>query len=122
MSELLVRGGTLIDGTGATARRADVRVRGGVVVEIGPDLAPDHEVEIDASGAYVAPGFIESHSHYDGAMWWDPSCDPLPAYGTTTALHQRSEPAPANIFRIGSPGITRGRKKLIVAAARKAAR
>ena len=86
MSELLVRGGTLIDGTGATARRADVRVRGGVVVEIGPDLAPDHEVEIDASGAYVAPGFIESHSHYDGAMWWDPSCDPLPAYGTTTAV------------------------------------
>ena len=86
MSELLVRGGTLIDGTGAAARRADVRVRGGVVVEIGPDLAPDHEVEIDASGAYVAPGFIESHSHYDGAMWWDPSCDPLPAYGTTTAV------------------------------------
>ena len=86
MSELLVRGGTLVDGTGAPARPADVRVRGGRVVEIGAGLAPDGEVEIDAAGAYVAPGFIESHSHFDGAMWWDPSCDPLPGYGTTTAI------------------------------------
>ncbi len=86
MSALLVRGGTLIDGTGAAPRRADVRVRDAAVVEIGVGLAPDGEVQIDASGAYVAPGFIESHSHFDGAMWWDPSCDPLPAYGTTTAV------------------------------------
>jgi N-acyl-D-amino-acid deacylase len=86
MSELLVRGGTLVDGTGAAPRRADVRVRGGVVVEIDERLTPDGEVEIDASGAVVAPGFIESHSHLDGSMWWDPSCDPLPAYGTTTAI------------------------------------
>lgn len=86
MGDLLVRGGTLVDGTGAPARRADVRVRAGVVCEIGENLAPDGEVQVDALGAYVAPGFIESHSHYDGAMWWDPSCDPLPAYGTTTAV------------------------------------
>ncbi len=86
MSELLVRSGTLVDGTGAPTRRADVRVRAGIVVEIGPGLAPDGEIEIDAADAYVAPGFIESHSHFDGAMWWDPSCDPLPAYGTTTAV------------------------------------
>jgi N-acyl-D-aspartate/D-glutamate deacylase len=79
-------GGTLVDGTGAPARRADVRVRGGKVVEIGPGLAPDGEVVVDAGGAYVAPGFMESHSHFDGSMWWDPGCDPLPAYGTTTAI------------------------------------
>src|SRR5699024_7780503 len=86
VGNLLVRGGMVVDGTGAPARAADVRVRDGVIVEIGPGLVPDGEVEVDAAGAYVTPGFIESHSHYDGAMWWDPSCDPLPAYGTTTAI------------------------------------
>jgi len=59
--DLLVRGGTLVDGTGALARRADVRVRSGRVADVGPDLAPDGETELDAAGAYVAPGFIESH-------------------------------------------------------------
>ena len=48
---LLVRGGMLVDGTGADARRADVRVRDGVIAEVAPDLAPDGESEIDASGA-----------------------------------------------------------------------
>ncbi|HZP27551.1 MAG TPA: amidohydrolase family protein [Acidimicrobiia bacterium] len=83
---LLVRGGTLVDGTGRPAFRADVRVRGGRVAEVGPDLRPDGEPVIDAGGAYVTPGFVESHSHFDGSMWWDPSCDPMPAYGTTTAI------------------------------------
>ncbi len=86
MANLLVRGGTLVDGTGAAARAADVRVRAGRVAEIGPDLEPAGEPVIDSSGAYVTPGFIESHSHFDGSMWWDPSCDPMPAYGTTTAV------------------------------------
>lgn len=83
---MIVRGGTLVDGTGAPGRKADVRVCDGVVAEIGPNLKPDREREVDASGAYVTPGFIESHSHFDGAMWWDPGCDPLPAYGTTSAI------------------------------------
>jgi N-acyl-D-aspartate/D-glutamate deacylase len=83
---LLVRGGTLVDGTGAPAVRADVRVRAGRIVEVADDLAPDGEAEIDAGGAFVTPGFVESHSHFDGSMWWDPSCDPMPGYGTTTAV------------------------------------
>ena len=83
---LLVRGGTLVDGTGAPAVRADVRVRAGQIVEVADDLAPDGEAEIDAGGAFVTPGFVESHSHFDGSMWWDPSCDPMPGYGTTTAV------------------------------------
>jgi N-acyl-D-amino-acid deacylase len=83
----LIRGGTLVDGTGAPARAADVRVRAGRVVEVGPGLAPDSdETVIDAAGAYVAPGFIESHTHLDGSMWWDPTADPLPSYGSTTAV------------------------------------
>ena len=66
--DLLVRGGTVVDGTGAPAVRADVRVRGGRIAEVGDGLTPDGEPEIDARGAYVAPGFVESHSHFDGSM------------------------------------------------------
>jgi N-acyl-D-amino-acid deacylase len=84
--DLLVRGGTLVDGTGAPATRDDVRVRGGRIAEVGADLVPDGEPVLDAGGAFVTPGFVESHSHFDGSMWWDPSCDPMPAYGTTTAV------------------------------------
>ena len=83
---LLIKGGTVVDGTGAPARRADVRTRGSDIVEVGDGLSHDGERVIDAGGAYVAPGWIESHTHFDGSMWWDPSCDPMPAYGTTTAV------------------------------------
>jgi len=86
MANLIVTGGMLIDGTGAPARRSDVRIRDGVVVEVGPDLSPDGEVVVDASGAYVTPGFIDSHTHLDPSMFWDPSCDPMPQHGVTTAL------------------------------------
>ncbi len=84
--DLLVRGGTVVDGTGAPATRADVRVRAGRIAEVGVGLAPDGEPELDAAGAVVAPGFIEIHTHYDGAVWWDPSCDPMPAHGTTSMV------------------------------------
>lgn len=86
MSDLIVTGGMVIDGTGSPARRADVRVRGGVIVEVGPDLAPQGEVVVDARGAFVTPGFIDSHTHLDPTMFWDPSCDPMPQHGVTTAL------------------------------------
>jgi N-acyl-D-amino-acid deacylase len=86
MGDLLVRGGIVVDGTGAPPRPADVRVARGLIVEIGDALVSRGEPSIDAAGAYVTPGFIEAHTHYDGAMWWDPACDPLPAYGTTTVI------------------------------------
>jgi len=86
MSDLIVTGGLLYDGTGGPARRADVRVRGGVIAEVAPDLSPQGEVVVDASGACVAPGFIDSHTHLDPTMFWDPACDPMPQHGVTTAL------------------------------------
>ncbi len=86
MSSFLIRGGTVVDGTGAPSRRADVRVRGRIIAEVGPDLSPDGEQELDAAGALVIPGIIETHTHLDGAMWWDPSFDPLPSYGVTTTV------------------------------------
>lgn len=86
MSDLIVTGGSVIDGTGSPARRADVRIRGGVIVEVAPDLAPQGEVVVDARGACVTPGFIDTHTHLDPTMFWDPSCDPMPQHGVTTAL------------------------------------
>ena len=84
--DLLVRGGLVVDGMKRVPREADVRVRGGRIVEVEAGLAPDGEQEIDAGGCFVAPGFIEQHTHYDGSLWWDPSCDPMPAFGTTTCV------------------------------------
>ncbi len=86
MHDILIRGGTVVDGTGAGARRADVRVRDGVIAEVAPDLAPDGEPPVDASGAYVTPGIIDTHTHLDGAMWWNPALDPLPSYGNTSMV------------------------------------
>lgn len=86
MSDLIVRGGTLVDGTGAPSRAADVRVRDGLIVEVAPGLTPDGEREVDARGAVVTPGLIDSHTHYDIEMFWDPSLDPLPVYGVTTIV------------------------------------
>ncbi len=86
MGDLLVRGGQVVDGTGAAARAADVRVRGGRIAEIGPGLRPDGEQVLDASGAYVTPGFIDIHTHFDPAVFWDPLCDPMPQHGVTTVL------------------------------------
>ncbi|MCY4163157.1 MAG: amidohydrolase family protein [bacterium] len=86
MSEMIIRGGSLIDGTGAVARPADVRINQGVVTEIGPNLKPNGETELDASSCYVTPGFIDSHTHLDPYMFWDRGCDPMPQHGVTTAL------------------------------------
>src|SRR3954447_23225179 len=75
---LLVRGGEVVDGTGSPARREDVRIADGAITEIGPGLTvePD-EQELDAGGATVAPGFIDSPTHFDPTLFWDPSCDPM---------------------------------------------
>ena len=86
MADILIKNGTVVDGTGAPAFKADVRVKNGMIAQVGPDLAPAGERVIDASGCYVTPGFIESHTHYDASMWWQPDLDPLPGYGATTMV------------------------------------
>ena len=86
MGDVLVRGGTVVDGTGAAATEADVRVRDGVIVEVGADLVADGEATIDATDAFVIPGIIDTHTHLDGAMWWNPALDPLPASGNTSMV------------------------------------
>ena len=86
MGGVLVRGGTIVDGTGGPCRAGDLRVRDGLIAEVGEDLAPGGESVIDASGALVTPGLIDPHTHYDLEMFWDPTLDPLPIYGMTTIV------------------------------------
>ncbi|MCX2980439.1 D-aminoacylase [Halieaceae bacterium IMCC14734] len=83
----LICGGTVVDGSGAAAFAADVRVRNGLITEVAPGLQPaENETVVDAAGCYVTPGLIESHTHFDGTMWWQPGLDPLPGCGVTTVV------------------------------------
>ncbi len=83
---LLIAGGTVVDGTGARGRRADVRITGDVITEIG-SLAPKQgERVIDARGRVVAPGFIDTHSHADGGLLETPDAETQIRQGITTAI------------------------------------
>ena len=87
MTSMLIKNGTVVDGTGAPARKADVRIEGDRIAAIESTIdAKDGEEVFDADGCYVTPGFIESHTHYDASMWWQPELDPLPGNGATTVI------------------------------------
>jgi N-acyl-D-aspartate/D-glutamate deacylase len=87
MGKFLISGGIVVDGSGAPGYAANVRVADGRIAEIGPSLEPRADERVmDATGCFVSPGFIESHTHYDGTMWWQPDLDPLPGYGVTTTI------------------------------------
>jgi N-acyl-D-aspartate/D-glutamate deacylase len=84
MSSIVIRGGTVLDGTGAPGVEADVRVENGRIAEIGSHLSADRE--LDANGAIVAPGFIDIHTHYDAQVFWDPALTPSCFHGVTTVV------------------------------------
>jgi N-acyl-D-aspartate/D-glutamate deacylase len=83
--DLVVRGGSVLDGTGAPARTADVALADGVVVEVGR-VEGRGTVEVDASGALVTPGFVDIHTHYDGQATWDDHLTPSSLHGVTTVV------------------------------------
>ena len=83
-SDLVIRGGTVFDGSGEPGRVADVAITGGLIEEIGPKL--EGTVELDASGCAVAPGFIDVHTHFDAQVFWDPELKPSSYHGVTTVV------------------------------------
>jgi N-acyl-D-aspartate/D-glutamate deacylase len=83
--DLLLKGGTVIDGTGAPSYQADVAIADGVIVEIGRITDAAHET-VDADGALITPGFVDPHTHYDGQATWDHQLAPSCWHGVTTAI------------------------------------
>ena len=85
MHDLVIRGGTVVDGTGVPRRTADVAIDGARITEVGGDIGPGTE-EIDAHGALVTPGWVDIHAHYDGQVTWDPYLTPAGWNGVTTVV------------------------------------
>ena len=83
-ADVVIRGGTVFDGSGAPGRVADVAISDGVIQEIGPNL--EGTPELDASGCAVTPGFIDIHTHYDAQVFWDPALRPSSYHGVTTVV------------------------------------
>ena len=83
-ADLVIRGGTVIDGTGSPGRAADVAITDGKISQIGPNL--DGERTLDAGECIVAPGFIDIHTHYDAQVFWDPALRPTSYHGNTTVV------------------------------------
>src|SRR5512145_1624177 len=104
---LLLRGGSVIDGTGAPAQRADVAVEGDRIAAVGPDLAGEAGRVIDAAGHVVAPGFIDAHSHSDLFYFACPSAESKIRQGVTTEVVGMCSFSPAPI-RPGQEEIVAG--------------
>jgi len=85
MHDLVIRGGRVVDGTGAPARIADVAIDGGLISRVG-EVAGAGRREIDAKGLLVTPGFVDIHTHYDGQVTWDRLLSPSCWHGVTTAV------------------------------------
>jgi len=83
--DLLVRGGLLIDGTGAPARPGDLGIRGGRIAAVGTVEGTAARV-LDADGAVVAPGFVDIHTHYDAQVFWDRMLTISPWHGVTSVV------------------------------------
>ncbi|MFM2076139.1 MAG: hypothetical protein RJA49_29 [Actinomycetota bacterium] len=83
--DIVIRGGTVIDGTGSPARTADVAITDGRIVEVGT-VDGRGQREVDADGALVTPGFVDIHTHYDGQATWDHRLQPSSDHGVTTVV------------------------------------
>ena len=85
MHDVVIRGATIIDGTGAEAFEGDIAIRDGLIAEVGGKAGPGKR-EIDADGALTTPGFVDAHTHYDGQVSWDPDLTPSSWHGVTTVV------------------------------------
>ena len=85
MHDLVIRAGTVVDGTGRPAGRADVAIEDGVITEVGNVDGPARRI-VEADGALVTPGFVDVHTHFDGQVTWDPQLTPTGWHGVTTVV------------------------------------
>ena len=83
--DLVIRNGTVVDGTGEPRRAADVAIDDGRITAVG-DVGGAGRRELDADGLVVAPGWVDIHTHYDGQASWDPTISPSPWHGVTTVV------------------------------------
>ncbi|MFL2583389.1 MAG: amidohydrolase family protein [Gammaproteobacteria bacterium] len=85
MYDLVIRGGTVVDGTGASKTNADIAVKDGIIVEIGK-ISGRTQSSIDATDLIVAPGFVDPHTHYDAQICWDDLTSPSCWHGVTSVM------------------------------------
>ena len=86
MFDIIIRGGTIVDGTGAAPVVADIAITNGKIVDVAPVVVGEAREEIAANGLLVTPGFIDIHTHYDGQVSWDTLLEPSSAHGVTTVV------------------------------------
>ena len=87
MHDLVIRGATLVDGTGAPSVRADVGVRDGRIADVRLDIPTAGVAQVvDAGGLVLCPGFIDVHTHYDAQVTWDPTLSPSSTLGVTSVV------------------------------------
>ena len=95
MLDLKITGGTVVDGTGADRFAADIGVKDGRIVEVrrrsgdggaSDGLHAEAAHVVDAAGRFVAPGFVDVHTHYDGQVSWDDTLEPSSMHGVTTVV------------------------------------
>src|ERR1700722_14659582 len=85
MHDIVIRGGTIIDGTGSTAFSGDVAIKDGKIAQAGGKAGPGKR-EIDADGLLVTPGWVDAHTPYDGQATWDQELAPSSWHGVSTIL------------------------------------
>ena len=86
MFDYVIKGGTIVDGTGGASRTGDIAVRDGRIVEVGGSISGAAGRTIDADGAIVTPGWVDVHTHYDGQVCWDSAMAPSADNGVTTVV------------------------------------